>query len=63
MKKNKNVNFLSVTVFLLIVGVFIFVAAAQIKSSNSIESQNDLQITISSQKDSYLLGETVFLDF
>lgn len=63
MKINNNVNFLMVIVLLLSVGFFIFAGTTQIKSNNSDELDNSLKINVSSVKDSYLLGETVFLDF
>lgn len=63
MKKNSKLILLIVTILLLGVGFSIFTGVGQIKSNNSFQTNNGLQIEISSLKNTYLLGETVFLDF
>ena len=62
MKKNNKFKFLVVTIFLGII-LFIFSVVAQINNSNSFKSSEGLQIDIVTSKDTYLLGETVFLNF
>jgi hypothetical protein len=61
--KNRKMFFLLVCGFLIATGLFIFSAIAQVRSPNTSESNEGLKLTISSEKNSYFLGETVFLNF
>src|SRR4051812_10657149 len=62
MKRNRLV-FLAVISISLNIGFFVFKSFAQIQSNSSSESDPGIQLNISSSKNSYLLGETVFIDF
>ena len=61
--KSKKIVFLSFITLLTGSILFVFPATAQIKSQDIYKENKKLKITVSSEKDSFLLGETVFLNF
>jgi hypothetical protein len=63
MVNNKRFSFFSMVLLLLTIGFFAFSGITQINSNSFLKSENGLQIAVAPSKNSYLLGETVFLDF